>query len=93
MLKILYGVFSLIRILAGLDKYFEKYFILLTDWGKYIKPIEVYIPFSPHTFMMIVGEIEMIDSIIVHFIPRGEAYFVALGLLLDCFSFNMVGIL
>ena len=42
--------------LAGLDKYFN----LLTNWPAYISPLALKIlPFSGHTFMHIVGVIEM----------------------------------
>jgi len=43
--------------LAGLDKYFN----LLTNWTGYISPLALKaLPFSGHTFMHIVGVIEMI---------------------------------
>jgi uncharacterized membrane protein YphA (DoxX/SURF4 family) len=48
--------------LAGLDKFFN----LLTDWGMYLSPVaERLLPFSPTTFMHIVGVIEMIVGIAI----------------------------
>jgi uncharacterized membrane protein YphA (DoxX/SURF4 family) len=42
--------------LAGLDKFFN----LLTHWTAYLSPVAVkFLPFSPETFMHIVGVIEM----------------------------------
>ncbi len=74
--KILYWTFGLLPIITGIDKYLN----LLTDWEKYIKPFEGIIPFSLHTFMMIVGIIEIIAGIIVFIIPRVGAFIVAIWL-------------
>jgi hypothetical protein len=42
--------------LAGLDKFFN----LLADWGAYVSPLAAAaLPFSTHTFMGIVGVIEL----------------------------------
>ncbi len=75
--KILKYTFGLLPIITGIDKYFD----LLTNWEKYLKPVESFIPFSPHTFMMIVGVIEIIAGILVFSITRVGAYIVALWLL------------
>lgn len=49
-------------ILAGLDKYFNR----LTDWTMYLSPLVTkVVPFSPSTFMHIVGVVEIIAGIIV----------------------------
>lgn len=54
--------FGLVPIVAGLDKFTN----LLTNWEQYINPtIGGMIPFSGHTFMMIVGVIEIVAGIIV----------------------------
>jgi uncharacterized membrane protein YphA (DoxX/SURF4 family) len=54
--------FGIVPIVAGLDKFTN----FLTDWEKYLHPgIAGILPFSPHTFMMIVGVVEMIAGIIV----------------------------
>lgn len=54
--------FGLVPIVAGLDKFTN----LLTNWEQYIHPgIGSMLPFSGHTFMMIVGVIEIVAGIIV----------------------------
>jgi len=82
--KILLWVFGLVPILAGLDKFFN----LLTDWEKYLGPLKEYLPFAPHTFMMIVGVIEIIAGILVFIIPRIGAYIVAAWLF--CISIVLI---
>jgi hypothetical protein len=66
--------------LAGIDKFFH----LLTNWDQYLAPAaERVLPFSGHTFMMIVGVIELIAAAIVAVRPKVGAYIVAawLGLI------------
>lgn len=75
--NILHYTFGILPIIAGLDKFFD----VLVDWDKYLGPLAKYIPFAPHTFMMIVGVIEIIAGIIVLAIPRVGAYIVAIWLL------------
>jgi hypothetical protein len=59
LLKLTYG---LVPIVAGLDKFTN----LLTHWVNYLNPgLAGMLPFSPETFMMIVGVIEVIAGIIV----------------------------
>lgn len=59
LLRLTYG---LVPIVAGLDKFTN----LLTHWEKYLHPgLAAMIPFSAHTFMMIVGVIEIVAGIIV----------------------------
>lgn len=54
--------FGIVPIVAGLDKFTD----LLTQWENYLHPGMVdMLPFAPHTFMMIVGAIEIIAGIIV----------------------------
>lgn len=54
--------FVIVPIVAGADKFFN----LLTDWEKYLNPsIAGLLPFSPSSFMMIVGIIEIVAGIIV----------------------------
>jgi len=54
--------FGIVPIVAGADKFTD----LLTHWEDYINPaIAKMLPFAPHTFMMIVGVIEIIAGIIV----------------------------
>ena len=59
LLKLTFGI---VPIVAGLDKFTN----LLTHWEQYVNPtLGDMLPFSPSTFMMIVGVIEIIAGIIV----------------------------
>jgi uncharacterized membrane protein (DUF2068 family) len=54
--------FGIVPIVAGLDKFTD----ILVRWDQYLHPgIAAILPFSVHTFMMIVGVIEIIAGIIV----------------------------
>jgi uncharacterized membrane protein YphA (DoxX/SURF4 family) len=54
--------FGAVPIVAGLDKFTN----LLTDWEKYLSPlIANLLPFSPTTFMLIVGIIEIVAGVVV----------------------------
>lgn len=69
-LRITYGI---VPIVAGLDKFTH----LLTDWDKYLAPaIARLLPFNPHTFMLMVGVIEVIAGVIVLVRPRIGGYIV-----------------
>jgi uncharacterized membrane protein HdeD (DUF308 family) len=71
--------FGIVPIVAGLDKFTN----LLTHWENYINPgLAGMIPFAPHTFMMIVGVIEIIAGIIVLARPAIGGYIVAAWLTL-----------
>ncbi len=71
--------FGLVPIVAGLDKFTD----ILADWEKYLHPGMVdMLPFSPHTFMMIVGVIEIVAGIIVLMRPAIGGYIVAAWLTL-----------
>ncbi|RKD13203.1 hypothetical protein BCY91_10285 [Pelobium manganitolerans] len=60
--NLLYIVFVVVPIVAGIDKFTN----LLVQWDQYINPaILGLLPFSAHTFMMIVGVIEIVAGIIV----------------------------
>jgi uncharacterized membrane protein YphA (DoxX/SURF4 family) len=60
--NLLRATYGIVPIVAGLDKFTN----LLTDWEKYLHPgLASMLPFSPHTFMMIVGVIEIIAGIVV----------------------------
>lgn len=69
-LRLTYGI---VPVVAGLDKFTD----FLTHWEKYLNPgISSILPFSPHTFMMIVGVIEIIAGIIVLVKPAIGGYIV-----------------
>jgi len=71
--------FGLVPIVAGLDKFTN----ILTDWEAYLNPaIAGMLPFSSHTFMMIVGIIEIIAGIIVLVRPAVGGLIVAAWLTL-----------
>lgn len=54
--------FGIVPIVAGLDKFTD----LLTNWDMYLHPgIASMLPFSVHTFMQIVGVIEIIAGLLV----------------------------
>ncbi len=66
--------FTVAPIIAGLDKFLE----ILTHWEKYLWPaIPNTLGITPHTFMMIVGAIEIVAGLIVAFAPRYGGYIVA----------------
>src|SRR2546423_13569467 len=55
-------IFGIVPIVAGLDKFTD----LLTNWDMYLHPgIASMLPFSAHTFMQIVGVIEIVAGILV----------------------------
>lgn len=65
--RVLKLTFGIVPIVAGLDKFTN----LLTDWAQYIAPFVVdLLPFSPGTFMAIVGVIEIVAGILVFVKPR-----------------------
>jgi uncharacterized membrane protein YphA (DoxX/SURF4 family) len=77
--------FGIVPIVAGLDKFTN----LLTDWTQYIHPgIASISPFAPHTFMMIVGVIEIIAGIILLAKPALGGYIVAAWLC--CISLTLL---
>jgi hypothetical protein len=74
---ILYVGFTLLPILAGLDKFFH----LLVNWDMYLAPLATRVlPVSAHTFMLIVGVIEIVAGLVVFFRPQIGGYVVALWL-------------
>jgi len=59
LLKLTFGI---VPIVAGLDKFTN----VLTNWEHYLNPaFATMLPFSAHTFMMIVGVIEIVAGLIV----------------------------
>ena len=75
--------FGIVPIVAGLDKFTD----LLTQWENYLHPgVVSMLPFAPHTFMMIVGVIEIIAGIIVLARPAIGGMIVAAWLTLIALS-------
>ena len=65
--RVLKLTFGIVPIVAGLDKFTN----LLTDWSEYLAPfVADLLPFSPGTFMAIVGVIEIVAGILVLVKPR-----------------------
>jgi len=80
LLKFTYG---LVPIVAGADKFTN----LLTNWSQYLHPaIKSALPFSEHTFMIIVGIIEIIAGILVFINTQKGAYLVSAWLVLIALS-------
>jgi hypothetical protein len=76
LLKLTFGI---VPIVAGLDKFTD----LLANWESYIHPgVAAMLPFSPHTFMMIVGVIEIVAGVIVLLRPAIGGLIVAAWLTL-----------
>ncbi|WP_240676181.1 tRNA (5-methylaminomethyl-2-thiouridylate)-methyltransferase [Botryobacter ruber] len=76
--SILKWTYGLVPIVAGADKFMH----LLTDWEKYLAPVVTDIlPFQPHTFMLLVGVIEIIAGIIVLVKPKLGGLIVGLWLM------------
>jgi hypothetical protein len=74
---ILYAGFAVLPIVAGADKFFH----LLVVWDQYLAPIVTRVlPLSAHTFMLIVGVIEIAAGLLVAVRPRIGAYVVAFWL-------------
>lgn len=72
--RILHWGFTAAPVIAGLDKFTR----LLADWDKYLAPpIARMLPVSAHTFMMIVGVVEVVAGLLVAIRPKLGAYVVA----------------
>jgi hypothetical protein len=64
-------------ILAGVDKFLH----LLANWDQYLAPwVAGLLPVSGHTFMLVVGVVEIAAGLLVAFRPRLGAVVVALWL-------------
>jgi uncharacterized membrane protein YphA (DoxX/SURF4 family) len=71
--QVLRFTYGLIPIVAGADKFTN----LLTNWEAYLNPALVsMLPFSAHTFMLIVGIIEIVAGLLVLWRPRIGAWVV-----------------
>ena len=76
--SILRWTYGLVPIAAGADKFTN----ILTDWEQYLAPVVTnIIPLQPHTFMSIVGIIEIVAGIIVLTRPKVGSIIVGLWLI------------
>jgi hypothetical protein len=86
--RILQFGFVVAPIVAGLDKFFH----ILTDWDKYVAPVVTdTLGIESHSFMMIVGVIEIVAGIVVAVRPRIGGYIVAAWLLGIIVNLLLVG--
>lgn len=77
-ISILRWTYGLVPIIAGADKFTH----ILTDWDKYLAPVVAdIIPMPPHSFMLIVGVIEIIAGILVLTKPKLGSLIVGLWLI------------
>lgn len=75
--SLLRWTYGLVPIVAGADKFMH----LLTDWDKYLAPaVAGILPMQPHSFMSIVGIIEIVAGVLVLVKPRIGSLVVALWL-------------
>lgn len=82
---ILKFTFVLVPIVAGADKFTD----ILVNWDQYLAPqIAGMLPFAPHTFMLIVGVIEIVAGFIVLAAPRIGSLIVCLWLI--CIVINLL---
>ena len=81
--QILHIAFTVAPIIAGLDKFFH----VLVNWDQYLAPVVANVlPFDGHTFMLILGAIEIVAGLLVWFKPRLGGYVVAAWLTLIALS-------
>src|SRR2546426_10274861 len=65
--QILHWGFTVLPIVAGLDKFFD----LLVPWHQYLAPIiNRLVPVDAHTFLMGVGAIEIVAGLSAGFAPQ-----------------------
>ena len=80
--------FTVAPIIAGLDKFLQ----LLTNWDKYLAPaVPATLGIAPHTFMMIVGVIEIAAGLLVAVRPRFGGYLVSAWLVGIIVNLLLVG--
>src|SRR5437879_3246249 len=69
--------FAALPVIAGLDKFFHR----LTNWDMYLAPnianLVGQVGLSDHTFMLVVGVVEIVAGLLVALKPRFGAYLVA----------------
>jgi uncharacterized membrane protein YphA (DoxX/SURF4 family) len=77
-ISILRLTYGLVPIVAGADKFTD----ILVNWDQYLSPaVANVLPFSAHTFMLIVGIIEIVAGLIVLIKPRVGSIIVCLWLI------------
>lgn len=82
-------VFTVAPILFGLDKFVR---VLKPDWEVYLAPwMNGMVGIDAHTFMYVVGAVEIVAGIVVAVLPRIGGYVVALWLLGIIVSLVSVG--
>src|SRR5919199_182500 len=75
--QILHTAYAVLPIIAGLDKFFDR----LGNWDMYLAPVVTKVTgLADHTFMMIVGVIEIVAGLLVAVAPRVGSYVVMLWL-------------
>jgi hypothetical protein len=75
--QILHLGFTILPVLAGLDKFFE----VLADWDRYLAPFfPQTLGVGSETFISIVGVVEIVAGLVVLFKPRLGGYLVMLWL-------------
>ena len=80
--------FTVAPIIAGLDKFLQ----LLTNWDKYLAPaVPATLGIAPHTFMMVVGVIEIAAGLLVAVKPRFGGYLVSAWLVGIIVNLLLVG--
>ena len=77
--------FSIVPVVAGLDKFTD----LLVNWDMYLHPgMASMLPFSTHTFMQIVGIIEIIAGLLVFAKPSVGGWVVMAWLI--CIALTLI---
>ena len=78
--------FTVVPIVAGVDKFTD----LLVNWDMYLNPqIASMLPFSAHTFMQIVGVIEIAAGVLVFAKPAVGGWVVMTWLI--CIALTLIG--
>lgn len=86
--KLLKITFAMLPILAGADKFLH----LLIDWHKYLySGVPDILSISSHTFMHIVGIVEIVAGLLVFLLPKFGAYLVAAWLFVVSMNLIMSG--
>jgi uncharacterized membrane protein YphA (DoxX/SURF4 family) len=85
---ILRFTYGLVPIVAGADKFTH----ILVNWDQYLAPsIANMLPIAPHTFMLIVGFIEIVAGLIVLARPRVGSIVVCIWLIGIALNLVMTG--